>query len=146
LRYNRSRFFIFIFFLQQLSGKSIVNLYKSSSAFHQESNKIEVAFFLIFLQFSMHFTSFSQTSTLFKKLICKEVPRGFDSLQKHPRFAAWPSEIFVALQCGPRGEGPTRLAGIRRARPCSRPGRDGERVPAPQGFDFGARPGQGEGR
>jgi hypothetical protein len=78
-------------------------------------------------------------------LFCKKVPRGFDSLQICPQFADWPSERLEVLQCGPQGERPARLAGIRRARPRSRPGKGEEGVPTPQGVDFGAWPGRGEG-
>jgi hypothetical protein len=55
-------------------------------------------------------------------------------------------ERRCSLQCGPPGRWSARFAGIRRARQRSRPGKGGERVPTPQGFDSGARPGLGGGR
>jgi hypothetical protein len=64
----------------------------------------------------MHFTSFSQTQVLLTKPICKEVPRGFDSLQKHPWFALRPSEGFGTLQCGPWGGAGGGPVEFRRAR------------------------------
>jgi hypothetical protein len=43
--YNRSRFINLLFFMQNISEKTMVMLYKSCSVFHKESNKIELAFF-----------------------------------------------------------------------------------------------------
>jgi hypothetical protein len=37
--------------MQKLSGKSIDKFYKSCSVFHEESNKIEFAFFRCFYDF-----------------------------------------------------------------------------------------------
>jgi hypothetical protein len=45
LRYNRSKFVIFLFFMQKLLGKSIVVLCNICRVFLQESNKLEFAFF-----------------------------------------------------------------------------------------------------
>jgi hypothetical protein len=94
----------------------------------------------------MHFLSFSKKPNTNEDVVCKKVPGGFDSLHIRPRFALRPPEGFGILQCGPRGERPARLAGIRWARPRPRPGKGDGRVPTPQGVDFGARSGRGEGR
>jgi hypothetical protein len=51
LRYNRSRFFIFLFFLQQLSGISLGKNNNSCSVFRQESNKIRFAVFRFLYNF-----------------------------------------------------------------------------------------------
>jgi hypothetical protein len=47
----------------------------------------------------------AQIFQILKMLFCKEVPGGFDSLQKHPWFALRPSEGFGTLQCDPWGGG-----------------------------------------
>jgi hypothetical protein len=44
MRYNRSRFINFLFFMQNLLGKPMVMLYKSCSVFHKDPNKIKFAF------------------------------------------------------------------------------------------------------
>jgi hypothetical protein len=58
-RYNKSRFFSSPFFMQQLSRKTVDMLHKSCRNFYHESSEMEFAFFMIFLQFSMHFTRFN---------------------------------------------------------------------------------------
>jgi hypothetical protein len=51
LRYCRSRFFTFLFFMQKLSGTSSVKNNKSCMIFYKESNKIGIAFFRFFYNF-----------------------------------------------------------------------------------------------
>jgi hypothetical protein len=51
LRYNRSRFFSFVFFMQKLQGKPMDMFNKSCSVFYLESNKIGFAFFWICYDF-----------------------------------------------------------------------------------------------
>jgi hypothetical protein len=51
LRYCRSRFFTFLFFMQKLSGTSWGKNNKSCRIFHLESNKIGFAFFWFFYDF-----------------------------------------------------------------------------------------------
>jgi hypothetical protein len=48
MRYHRSRFFTFLFFMQKISGNSLNKFNKSCSTFHQESRKMEFAFFRFF--------------------------------------------------------------------------------------------------
>jgi hypothetical protein len=45
LRYCRSRFFTFVFFMQKLTKTSSGNNYKSCGIFHHKSNKIDFTFF-----------------------------------------------------------------------------------------------------
>jgi hypothetical protein len=45
LRYHRSRFFTFLFFMPKILGSSLGEYNKSCSAHHQESRKIEFAIF-----------------------------------------------------------------------------------------------------
>jgi hypothetical protein len=119
LRYHRSRFFTFLFFMQKLSGNSLDKFNKSCSTFHQESKKTWVCIFLNFLRISMDFTRISKCLILLKMSFCKKIPGGFDSLQIRPQFADWPSERFRVLQCGPRGSWPSgspesgEFAGVR---------------------------------
>jgi hypothetical protein len=98
LRYTRSRFFIFLFFMRKLSGKSINKLYKSCSVFHQESKKLD-----------LHFSEFS---TIFYRI--------YKIQHLHPRsrrngfanrssdFADRPSERKFRLQLGPWRHGRRR--------------------------------------
>jgi hypothetical protein len=51
LRYHRSRFFTFLFFMQKLSGNSLDKFNKSCRALHEKCNKIEFAFFRFFYDF-----------------------------------------------------------------------------------------------
>jgi hypothetical protein len=51
LRYCRSSFFTFLFFMQKLSGTSSGKNNKSCGIFHRESNIIEFAFFRFFYDF-----------------------------------------------------------------------------------------------
>jgi hypothetical protein len=51
LRYYRSRFFTFLFFMQHLSGTSSGKNNKSCGIFHHESKKIEFAFFCFLYSF-----------------------------------------------------------------------------------------------
>jgi hypothetical protein len=45
LRSHRSRFFTFLFFMPKISGTSLDKFNKNCSTLHQESRKIEFAFF-----------------------------------------------------------------------------------------------------
>jgi hypothetical protein len=51
LRYHRSRFFTFIFFMPKLSGNSLDKFNKSCIALHQTSRKVDFAFFRFFYDF-----------------------------------------------------------------------------------------------
>jgi hypothetical protein len=70
--------------MQQLSGKSIDKFYNSCTVFHQESNKIEIAFFRIFYNFLCILQEPAIDPTLFKKQLYTEVPAGLDSLTNMP--------------------------------------------------------------
>jgi hypothetical protein len=51
LSYGRSSFFTFLFFMLKISGNRLGEYNKSCSTFHQESNKIDFAFFWVFYDF-----------------------------------------------------------------------------------------------
>jgi hypothetical protein len=51
LRYNRCRFFTLLFFMQNLSVKSINQFNKSCRVFHEESNETGFPFFRFFYDF-----------------------------------------------------------------------------------------------
>jgi hypothetical protein len=51
LRYQRSRYITFLFFMSKISGNSLYKFNKSCSVLHQESNKIGFAFFRFFYDF-----------------------------------------------------------------------------------------------
>jgi hypothetical protein len=84
LKYNRSRFNSFLFFLQKLSCKSMVMLYKSCRVNHMVTNKIEFAFFYFFLQFSTDFTKFSKKPHTIQGSNYIEVPGSFPFLTHVP--------------------------------------------------------------
>jgi hypothetical protein len=84
LRYNRSRFYKFLFFLQKLSGKSIGKFYQSCSVFHQESNKIGFAIFRFFYDFLWIFLSLSKSPLLLKIWFYTETPKSFQKLTSIP--------------------------------------------------------------
>jgi hypothetical protein len=71
--------------MSQISGNSLDKFNKSCSALHQESNKIDFAFFLIFLRFSRDFTRISKVTLLLKMHLCNEVPRTFPTITNMPR-------------------------------------------------------------
>jgi hypothetical protein len=109
LRYHRSMFFTFLFFMPKILRNSLGEYNKSCSAPHQEFRNIIC---LIFLQFSREFTRISTSATLLKLPFCDRAPRSLRSLQKCPRFALRPSKRLVTLQCSPRapaGGGPTKF-------------------------------------
>jgi hypothetical protein len=76
LNYNRSRFNRFPFFMQKLSGKSRVMLYKRCRVLHKESNKIEFAvlwFSTIFYEFYKN----QHKSNTIEDSLYKQAPRNF---------------------------------------------------------------------
>jgi hypothetical protein len=84
LRYCRSRFFTFVFFMQKLSGISSGQNNKSCRTFHHEPNKISFAFFLIFLCFSTQFTRIRKTATLLEIPFCRKTLGKILSLAMSP--------------------------------------------------------------
>jgi hypothetical protein len=77
LNYNKSRFNGFLFFMQQLTWKRMVMVYKHCRVLHKESNKIGFAFFFIMLWFSTNFTRIGQTPTPLKIHIYRQDPGKF---------------------------------------------------------------------
>jgi hypothetical protein len=79
LRYYRSRFFTFLFFMPKISRNILGEYNKSCSAPHQESRKIEFAIFRI-LRFSREFTRFSKLDILLKLHFCSGTPKTSQNL------------------------------------------------------------------
>jgi hypothetical protein len=95
LRYCRSRFFTFVFFMQKLSGISSGKNNKSCRIIHHESNKICFAFFWFFYDF---LRNLQETA---KSLYYLSYP-----------FAVRPSKRSWSLQCGPWAAGQRRSGQI----------------------------------
>jgi hypothetical protein len=74
---------------------------KSCSILHKESSKFGFAFFLNFLQFSTHFTSFCKVATLLKMCFALRPSERSKTLQPGPRFVDKPLERNWTLQLGP---------------------------------------------
>jgi hypothetical protein len=125
LRYNRSSFFTFLFFIQKLSGKTMDKFYKSCRVFTRSPTKL-----------SLHFSEFSTIFYRFHKFQVK----GFsieeavfatnplersEALEKCPRFAT--SERSEVLQWGPRWRPAVVTMKFRRGRR-PWPGGSGRRV------------------
>jgi hypothetical protein len=91
LRYCRSSFFTFVFFMQKLSGISSGKNNKGCRIFHNESNKIGFAFLCFFYDF---LRNLQETA---KSLYYWSYP-----------FAGRPSERNFSLQCRPWGGRPAR--------------------------------------
>jgi hypothetical protein len=100
-----------------------------------------VSIFLIFVQLSTEFTSFSQSQTLFKKLISKKSLKVLDSLRVGPCFALKTLERMGKTQLGPRGAAGGGLVEIRRARRRSWSGKQLGRSTWSHGCDLGQRKG-----
>jgi hypothetical protein len=106
LRYNRSRFFTFLFFMQTLSGNGLNKFNKSCSALHQESSKIGVAFF----RFLYNFSRISKSPLLLEILFSEQPPLEvsklsqispcftLESLEKPQSLHSYPSAAGWACQ------------------------------------------------
>jgi hypothetical protein len=107
LRYCRSRFFTFLFFMQKLTGISSGQNNKSCSIIHNGSNKIGFTFFRFFYDFLRNLQESANSLYYFS---CA--------------FAGRPLERKLSLQCSPWGRWPARVSQFRRA--CCRtwPGKD----------------------
>jgi hypothetical protein len=92
LRYCRSRFFTFLFFMQKLTGTSSGKNNKSCGIFHNETNKLGFAFFCFFYNFLCNLQKSGKTLHYLSYQIARR-----------------PSERNSALQCGPWGGRPARL-------------------------------------
>jgi hypothetical protein len=95
LRYCRSRFFTFVFFIQTLTGISSGKNNKSCGIFHNEPKKIGFAFFRFFYNF-LH--NLQETA---KSLYYWSYP-----------FAVRPLKRFFPLQCSPWAAGQRRSGQI----------------------------------
>jgi hypothetical protein len=108
--------------MQKLSGKSIYKFYKSCRDFHQESNKIEFAFFYGFYDFIQNLQESAKLNLLFKKLICVEVPGKIWDLTNMPLVHGWDPgkmETFATWSLG----AVAGVAGAIPARPAAMAGR-----------------------
>jgi hypothetical protein len=112
LRYCRSRFFTFVFFMQKLTGISSGKNNKSCRIFHHESNKIDFAFFWFLPQFSTNFTSFSQSTSTIGVNLLQGGPRKESVFCNVAPGRGWPARRSKIL---------VRFAGVW-------PGKDGGRV------------------
>jgi hypothetical protein len=74
-------FFTFLFFMLKITRIRPCEYNKSCSTLRQESNEIEFAFFLNFLRFSTHFTSFSKVGILLKIHLAPRPLERIDSLR-----------------------------------------------------------------
>jgi hypothetical protein len=105
LRYCRSRFFTFVFFMQNLSGICSGKNNRSCRIIHKESNKIGFAFFRFFYDFIRNLQDTAKALLLFGLPI-----------------AGRPSKRTSVSQCGPWAGRPARVAGIEPLRWGFRPG------------------------
>jgi hypothetical protein len=112
LRYFRSRFFTFVFFMQKLTGTSSVKNNQSCGIFLPRIQKNWACIFLIFLRLSMQFTRNRQITLLLELLFCSQALEVFccsqlypylcgSALRKKLHLAMWPSE--------PTGGGPAEI-------------------------------------
>jgi hypothetical protein len=135
LRYWRSRFFTFLFFMQTLSRTDSCENNKICGIFHNESRKIEYAFFLIFLRFYTDFTRINTTQVLFKIHFCTSAPDRFsgftDKSLVHEKLPGINSYLAIG-SLGPMGAA---------ARWGLRPGKLGKRRRSLQMLDLGPRKG-----
>jgi hypothetical protein len=145
LRYCRSRFFTFLFFMQKLSGTSSGKNNKSGMIFHNESNKIRIAFF----RFVYNFLRILQDSANLKYYLSYHFAvRPLNLLQFH--------NCALLLRISPQQfSSPCNVtpgAGGRRGSPdsgelaCARGRERAGRVSNPHGPDSGGRLSPGGGR
>jgi hypothetical protein len=111
LRYCRSRFFTFAFFMQKLTGISSDQNNKSCRIIHNGSNKIGFAFFWFCCDFLRNLQNPAKALIRFKNRFAARTLEVFVFLQKCPCFADKPLGRKGASQCGPweavrRGSGP----------------------------------------
>jgi hypothetical protein len=106
--------------MQKLSGNSLDKFNKSCSSLHQESRKIEFAFFRIFLRFSRDFTRISKSVSLLKFPFCCEVLRPSQNLIDIPLDCMKHRGKTWSLAMWPLAMGAARLwpipANLRRSR------------------------------
>jgi hypothetical protein len=113
LRYCRSKFFTFVFFMQKLSGISSGQNNKSCIIIHHEPKKIGFAFFRCFYDFIRNLQETGKSLLLFELPFCRE------ALGKKLRFAMWSwaagqrrsGQIPANRRPGPAGHGRGRVPG-----------------------------------
>jgi hypothetical protein len=141
LRYHRSRFFTFLFFMPTISRNSLDKYTKSCSTLHQESRKIEFAFSPFFYDFLGILEESAKSFYYWRCTFTSRTLQRTKALQPCPWFTENPQKELgacnVALGHGggavrpiparPAGSRPCRGAGRRvsspRARWCSEFGR-----------------------
>jgi hypothetical protein len=116
LRYHRSRFFTFLFFLPKILGNNLEKYNKSCSSPHQESSKIEFAFFTIFYDFLEILQESAKPFYYWSSHFAPGPLDIFPPSQLYPWFAQNTPERFEGLQSYPWPWEAARLAGIQRGR------------------------------
>jgi hypothetical protein len=120
LIYCRCRFFTFLFFMPKISRIGPCEYNKSCSTFHQESNKIEFAFFRYFYSF---LEILQKSAKSLKMYFCAGAPRTFQSLTNVPLDCTKLPEKTWGLAMPPLAMGAARLWLIPVSRRHSRPGK-----------------------
>jgi hypothetical protein len=103
LRYCRSRFFTFVFFMQKLTGISSGQNNKICRIIHHEPNKIGFAFFRFVYDFIPQFTRIRKSLLLFQLRFCSRDP-GKKIFFAMWSWRGWPARV---------GQIPARFAGVR---------------------------------
>jgi hypothetical protein len=88
--------------MQKLSGKRIDKFYKSCRVLNQESDKIKFVFFWIFYGFLCILQVSGKRMYYLRNWFSLRSLETFNSIQKSPRFADFPSRRLESSQCGPR--------------------------------------------
>jgi hypothetical protein len=101
LRYHRSRFFTFLFFMPKLSGNSLDKFNKSCIALHQTSRKVDFAFFRFFYDFLETLQESAIWQYYWRCTFTPGTLQRTKASQSCPWFTEKPSERFGGLQCGP---------------------------------------------
>jgi hypothetical protein len=124
LRYHRSRFFTFLFFMQKLSGNSFGKNNKSYSTFHQESNKISFALLWFVYDFLRNLQVSAKGQTLFKNPTFTQAPGTSQFSPIHPQFTQnsprrrkmqlgpWGNRRRSSPESGEAGGAPGRKGGV----------------------------------
>jgi hypothetical protein len=134
LRYCRSRVFIFIFFMQKLSGISSGNNNKSCGIFHHEANKIGFAFLWFLYDFIRNLQETAKSQVLFKNHFARRSLETSDSYEYTLAFAVRPLELKGASQCEPWRPAGAAPAEIRRPAALGVGKRWGETQGSPRGW------------
>jgi hypothetical protein len=99
-RYNRSRFFISLFFMHKLSGKTLDKLHQSCRIFHNEYKKIGFVFFWIFYNFLRILQDSAKRIYYLRSGFSIRSLEVLIPLQICPWFALRPLEWLKDKQCG----------------------------------------------